>query len=132
MSMHLPRQCSLPELRRHFWSRSFLIFLLIGGIILAPIVATLVQMAISRTREYGADAGGAEISGNPMALARALQRIEGYATNGPELPAAPGTQHMYIINPLAGHQGGGLLSLMSTHPPTAERVRRLEAMAHGA
>ena len=99
--------------------------------IVAPIAAMLIQMAISRAREFGADAGGAEISGDPQALAMALQKIEAYAKGLP-LPAAemhPETAQMMIINPL---HGGGLQSLFSTHPDTEERVARLMQIARGA
>ncbi len=99
--------------------------------IVAPIAAMLIQMAISRAREFGADAGGAEISGDPQALAMALQKIEAYAKGLP-LPAAemhPETAQMMIINPL---HGGGLQSLFSTHPATEERVARLMQIARGA
>jgi heat shock protein HtpX len=95
--------------------------------LLAPIAAMLIQMAISRAREFGADAGGAAISGDPEALASALRKIEAYAKGLP-LPAAeahPETAQMMIINPLSG---GGLAGLFSTHPATAERVARLMQM----
>jgi len=104
----------------------------VGGIlvmILAPIAATLVQLAISRSREYGADEGGAHISGDPLALASALAKIERGASVVPNhaAEANPATAHMFIINPLAG--GGGLGGLFRTHPVTAERIARLQAMA---
>lgn len=104
---------------------------LIGTIamaILAPIAAALVQMAISRGREYEADRGGAEISGDPQALAAALQKIEAYARGVPNLDAErnPATSHMFIINPLSGH---GADNLFSTHPATANRVAALMKMA---
>jgi heat shock protein HtpX len=95
---------------------------------LAPIAAMLIQFAISRTREFGADRGGAEISGDPRALADALAKIDAYARGIP-LPAAeahPATGQMMIINPLSG---GGLKGLFSTHPATEERIARLYAMA---
>jgi heat shock protein HtpX len=96
--------------------------------ILAPVAAMLIQMAISRAREFGADAGGAEISGDPEALAGALRKIEAYAKGLPLAPAEahPETAQMMIINPLSG---GGLAGLFSTHPPTEERVARLMQMA---
>lgn len=94
--------------------------------ILAPIAAMLIQMAISRSREYGADAGGAEIAGNPLFLASALRKLETANHQIPMDDASPATAHMFIVNPLTG---GGILSLFSTHPPIAERVRRLEEMA---
>ncbi|NJA88364.1 zinc metalloprotease HtpX [Rhodocyclus tenuis] len=98
--------------------------------LLAPLAAMLIQMAISRGREFEADRGGAEISGDPQALADALEKIEAYA-HGRILPAAeahPETAQMMILNPLSG---GGLGRLFSTHPPTAERTGRLRAMAMG-
>ena len=94
--------------------------------ILAPIAAMLIQMAISRSREYGADMGGAEIAGNPLHLANALRKLEMANHQLPMHEATPATAHMFIVNPLTG---GGLMSLFSTHPPMAERVRRLEEMA---
>ncbi len=90
--------------------------------ILAPIAAMLVQMAISRSREFGADAAGAGISGNPLSLARALQKLELGSRQIP-MNANAATAHMFIVNPLTG---GGLMSLFSTHPPIPERVHRLE------
>jgi heat shock protein HtpX len=93
--------------------------------ILAPMAAALVQMAISRGREYEADRGGAEISGDPAALASALQKIDAYARSGRVNIAAernPATAHLFIINPLAGR---GADNLFSTHPNTANRVRAL-------
>jgi heat shock protein HtpX len=97
-------------------------------LILAPIAAMLIQMAISRSREFDADQGGAEISGDPRALADALAKIENYARGVP-MPTAeanPSTAQMMIVNPLSG---GGLQGLFSTHPPTEERIRRLLALA---
>jgi heat shock protein HtpX len=100
----------------------------IAMIILAPIAAVLVQMAISRTREYAADRGGAEICGNPLWLASALERISTAAhhiENGPA-EANPATAHLFIVNPLSGMR---MDNLFSTHPNTENRVRALEAMA---
>ncbi len=96
--------------------------------ILAPIAASLIQMAISRAREFEADRGGAEISGDPAALASALDKIHRYAQGIPMAPAEahPETAQMMIMNPLSG---GGLRGLFSTHPATEERVARLMAMA---
>ncbi len=99
--------------------------------ILAPIAATLIQMAISRTREFGADREGSIISGDPLALAAALRKIEYYA-QGRYMPAAemhPETAQMMIINPLSG--AGGVQDLFRTHPRTEERIARLEAIARG-
>ncbi len=97
-------------------------------LILAPIAAVLIQLAISRGREYEADRGGAELSGDPHALADALAKIDRYAKGLPleTAEAHPATAHMMIINPLSG---GGLTGLFSTHPPTEERIHRLLAMA---
>ncbi len=98
--------------------------------LLAPLAASLIQMAISRAREFEADRGGAAISGDPLALAGALAKIEHYA-RGIVLPAAeahPETAQMMIINPLAG---AGFDNLFRTHPQTAERIARLQAIARG-
>lgn len=92
--------------------------------IVGPIAAMMVQMAISRSREYGADAGGAEISGNPLHLAGALRKLH-MASQRIPMDANPATSHMFIVNPLSG---GGLLKLFSTHPPIEERIARLEAL----
>ena len=96
--------------------------------ILAPLAASLIQMAISRAREFEADRGGAEISGDPAALAAALQKIEAYARGVPFQAAEehPATAQMMILNPL---HGGGIAKLFSTHPATEERVARLMQMA---
>ncbi|MBR0567525.1 zinc metalloprotease HtpX [Azoarcus sp. L1K30] len=95
--------------------------------LMAPIAGMLIQMAISRTREFGADRGGAEISGDPDALASALTKIDAYARGIPmhAAEAHPETAQMMIMNPLSG---GGLRGLFSTHPATAERVAKLRAM----
>jgi heat shock protein HtpX len=101
---------------------------MVGGLllaILAPIAAMLIQLAISRSREYEADATGARIAGTPRGLARALEKMDMAARVAP-MQAAPATAHLFIVNPL---RGGGLQSLFSTHPPIAERVARLRAMA---
>jgi heat shock protein HtpX len=105
----------------------------IAGILvmlLAPLAASLIQMAISRAREFEADRGGAEISGDPQALASALQKIQHYAQAIPMQAAQrhPETAQMMIMNPLSG---GGLRGLFSTHPATQERVERLLALAQG-
>ncbi len=96
--------------------------------ILAPLAAALIQMAISRAREFGADRGGAEISGDPEALASALRKIEAYARGTPMDTAElhPETAQMMIINPLSG---GDLRGLFSTHPATEQRVAKLLEMA---
>ncbi|KFB66470.1 zinc metalloprotease HtpX [Candidatus Accumulibacter vicinus] len=95
--------------------------------LLAPLAASLIQMAISRAREFEADHGGAEICGDPRALADALIRIDAYARGIPLAPAEahPETAQMMIMNPLSG---GAIAGLFSTHPPTEERVARLRAM----
>jgi len=90
-------------------------------IIVAPIAAMLIQLAISRSREFEADATGAHTTGNPYALARALQKLENYSKRLP-LQATPSTAHLFIVAPLVG---GGFGSLFSTHPSTRDRIRRL-------
>lgn len=99
-------------------------------VVLAPLAAMIVQMAISRSREYEADRVGAEISGDPLALASALTRLEQYAHGrvNQAAEANPATAHMFIINPLSGLRMDGLFS---THPKTANRVAALQAMAGG-
>jgi heat shock protein HtpX len=96
--------------------------------ILAPLAAMVVQMAISRTREYSADRAGAEISGHPLWLARALQKIEQLASGvvNQQAERNPASAHLFIINPL---RLGGVDKLFRTHPPTADRVRRLRELA---
>ena len=96
--------------------------------IVAPIAAMLVQMAISRTREFEADKGGAGIAGSPSGLANALLKLEKGSQLIPMHDAKPATAHMFIVNPLTG---GGLLKLFSTHPPIEERVKRLNELARG-
>jgi len=92
--------------------------------IVAPIAAMLIQMAISRSREYAADEGGARLQGNPHALANALRKLHNGAQAIP-MHATPATSHMMIVNPFSG---GGIAKLFSTHPPVEERIARLEAM----
>ncbi|MDD5249085.1 MAG: zinc metalloprotease HtpX [Rhodocyclaceae bacterium] len=98
--------------------------------LLAPLAAALIQMAISRAREFEADRRGGEVSGDPEALADALAKIEAYARGIPmaSAEAHPETAQMMIMNPLSG---GGLAGLFATHPPTAERIARLRAMRRG-
>lgn len=102
---------------------------LIVMMIVAPLAAMLIQMAVSRSREYGADAGGAKITGDPLALASALKKLH---IGSQQIPlqaspaAANATAHMFIVNPLTGRS---MAALFSTHPPMEERVRRLEEMA---
>ena len=98
--------------------------------LLAPIAAMLIQFAISRQREFKADAVGAEISGRPLALATALRKLEAGANRIP-MHVSPAAAPLAQVNPLAAY-GGGLTKLFSTHPPTAERVARLEAQARKA
>lgn len=102
-----------------------LVFLLI--MIVAPIAAMLIQLAISRAREYEADATGARLAGNPDGLANALLKLEQAASRIPMAHASPSTAHLFIVNPLKG-MGSTLLSLFMTHPPIQERVRRLQRM----
>jgi heat shock protein HtpX len=94
---------------------------LLAMIILAPLAALLIQMAISRSREYAADAGGAQIAGNPYGLADALRKIDAVAKRVP-LEANPATAHMFIVQPFTGQF---LMSLFSSHPPTEDRIRAL-------
>ncbi|MDY0190881.1 MAG: zinc metalloprotease HtpX [Desulfuromonas sp.] len=102
------------------------IFVLIITMIFAPLAAMLVQMAVSRSREFAADRGGAILCGNPHYLASALRKLEAANHQRPMHHVNDATAHMFIVNPLSGK---GLQSLFSTHPPMDERVRRLEAMA---
>jgi len=99
---------------------------MIAMMILAPIAAMLVQMAISRSREYGADATGARYCGNPHSLASALRKLEDSNRKAPMTSANEATAHMFIVNPL---KAGGIRKLFSTHPPMEERIRRLEGMS---
>lgn len=103
---------------------------LLGNLALAfvaPMAAMLIQMAISRSREYLADASGARICGKPIALANALRKLQQASTMMPMPEATPSTSHLFIVNPLAG---SSLLKLFSTHPPMEERIARLEAMTY--
>jgi heat shock protein HtpX len=94
---------------------------LLAMMLLAPLAAALIQMAISRSREYSADKGGAQIAGNPYGLVEALKKIDAMSKRVP-LDANPATAHMFIIQPFSA---GGLASLVSSHPPTAARIRAL-------
>jgi heat shock protein HtpX len=96
-------------------------------IIVAPIAASLIQLAISRSREYQADASGAAVTGNPYALARALQKLDDYSKRIP-MQASPSTAHLFIVAPLLG--SGGFANLFSTHPPMKERIQRLIGRDH--
>jgi len=100
------------------------IFGLLAMTILAPIAASLIQMAISRSREFQADATGARLSHNPLALASALEKLQSVSERVP-LGASPQTAHLFIVNPLSG---ASLSRLFSTHPPLEERIRRLRSM----
>ncbi len=103
---------------------------MIGGLamaIIAPIAAMLIQMAVSRSREYLADESGARICGNPLALANALKKLQMGSQMTPMQQATPASAHLFIVNPLTG---GSLLNLFSTHPPMEERIARLEQMAY--
>jgi heat shock protein HtpX len=100
-------------------------FAQIGLLLVAPIAATLLQLAVSRSREYGADATGAELCGDPDALANALLKLDQGAHLMP-YDRAPASSHLFIVNPLSG---GGVMKLFSTHPPIPERVRRLREMS---
>ncbi len=98
-----------------------------GGIlmlVLAPIAATLIQLAVSRSREYEADATGAHMTGNPYALASALEKLDAYSRRLP-MSATPSTAHLFIVAPLLGATGGAFSGLFSTHPPIAKRIERL-------
>jgi heat shock protein HtpX len=97
-------------------------------IVLAPIAAMLIQFAVSRSREFAADEGGAHISQRPMSLANALRKLERGVEQIPMANAGTATAHMFIVNPLLG---GGITKLFSTHPPTEERIVRLEQIAMG-
>ncbi len=100
----------------------------IALLILAPIGAMLIQFAISRSREFAADAGGAQICGRPLSLANALQKLERGVERLPMENASPASAHMFIVNPL---HGGGMMKLFSTHPPVEERIERLQKIAMG-
>lgn len=97
-------------------------------VVLAPLAATLIQLGISRSREFSADEMGSMISGNPIALGSALEKIEYYATQKVMLEATPATSHMFIVNPFSG-SGSWIRSLFSTHPATSERIARLTELS---
>src|SRR5262249_53784438 len=99
----------------------------LAALILAPIAAAIVQAMISRQKEFRADESGAQLSGKPLALASALRKLEAASHDVP-MDATPAQAHLFTVNPFSG----GLARLFSTHPPTEERVARLEAMARGA
>ncbi|NOZ14136.1 MAG: zinc metalloprotease HtpX [Acidobacteria bacterium] len=102
------------------------IFGLLIAMFIAPLAAMIIQMAISRSREYLADSGGAKFSGNPLYLASALRKLEQFSKQVPLRRATPQTAHMFIVNPFSGRR---VSSLFSTHPATEDRIRRLEEMA---
>ncbi|MFH0948663.1 MAG: zinc metalloprotease HtpX [Elusimicrobiota bacterium] len=104
---------------------------LLVTVIVAPLAALLIQLAISRSREYGADEGAAKLTGMPLSLASALKKLEEYSTKrgfASHGGIEPSTAHLFIVNPL---KGGAIVKLFSTHPPIQERVKRLEKMAEG-
>ncbi|MCK5878207.1 MAG: zinc metalloprotease HtpX [Holophagae bacterium] len=102
------------------------IFALLIAMIIAPLAASIIQMAISRSREFMADRGGARYSGNPLYLANALRKLEQFSRQVPLKQATPQTAHMFIVNPFSGRR---VSSLFATHPATEERIRRLKEMA---
>ncbi len=111
--------------RRNASTAAAHVFALVTVAVLAPLAAMLVQLAISRTREFGADASGARLAGTPQGLARALEKLEGAVRARPMEHANPATAHLFIVNPL---RAGAIATLFSTHPPLEERVRRLRAL----
>jgi heat shock protein HtpX len=126
------------------WLAHLAFFLPIGGddddgnplaallmLLLAPIAALLIQLAVTRSREFGADASGANITADPLALASALRKIEAYSRGTPPATTNPSTAHLFISNPFKSGGGVAMANLFSTHPATSERVARLEAMAYG-
>ena len=103
---------------------------LLAMAIVAPIAAMVIQLAISRANEFQADRTGAEIAGRPQGLSNALRKLDAYAHRIP-MDVNPAAAQLAIVNPLSAVRGGGFLKLFSTHPPTEERVQRLEALASG-
>jgi heat shock protein HtpX len=106
------------------------VFAALAWALLAPIIALVVQLAVSRSREYGADASGAALTGDPDALADALLALEGANQAHPYRFGGPATAHLFVVNPFRG-AGGKMLGLFSTHPPVEERVRRLRELKRG-
>lgn len=100
-------------------------------VVFAPLAASLIQMGISRSREFLADETGSGICGNPLALASALRKIEHYAEHRLMPEATPATSHLFIVSPFAGATGNWVINLFSTHPSTRERIKRLEDQARG-
>ena len=104
--------------------------LLLAAWIFAPIAAAIIQMAVSRSREYQADESGSYLSRDPEALAIALRKLDGAVRAvPPPASVSPAEAHLFIMNPLAGLRGGGMSNLFSTHPATAKRIERLDAIA---
>ncbi len=104
--------------------------LLLAAWIFAPIAAAIIQMAVSRSREYQADESGSYLSRDPEALASALRKLDGAVRAvPPPASVSPAEAHLFIMNPLAGLRGGGMTNLFSTHPATAKRIERLDAIA---
>ena len=97
---------------------------MLAMMILAPVAAMLIQLAISRSREYGADATGAHFTGNPYALASALRKLDAFSRRLP-MAASPTTAHLFIVQPLLGMGAMNWANLFSTHPPIAKRIERL-------
>jgi heat shock protein HtpX len=102
----------------------------LASLILAPIAAILIRTAISRTREFQADHTGAEITGSPLQLASALEKISAGTERIP-MAVNPATSQLFIANPLKAVRGQGMMSLLSTHPPVEDRIQRLTEMAQG-
>jgi heat shock protein HtpX len=103
---------------------------MLGAWLLAPIAAAIIQMAVSRSREYQADESGSYLSRDPEALASALRKLDAAVRQVPPLETVtPAEAHLFIMNPLAGRRGGGMSNLFSTHPATAKRIERLDAIA---
>ncbi len=107
------------------------LILLIVAIVIVPIAATLIQLAISRAREFMADEGGARLSANPLALASALRKLEVLNTYRPMENAEPATSNLFIVSPFGSEAGEWFINWLRTHPPTEARIARLEAMARG-
>jgi heat shock protein HtpX len=98
--------------------------------LLAPIAAAIIQLAVSRSREYQADESGSYLSRDPEALASALRKLDATVKQvPPPATVSPAEAHLFIMNPLAGLRGGGITSLFSTHPPTEKRIERLDEIA---
>ncbi|MCS7224067.1 MAG: zinc metalloprotease HtpX [Armatimonadetes bacterium] len=107
------------------------LILLLVALIVVPIAATLIQLAISRAREFLADEGGARLTGNPLALASALRKLEAVNTYHPMESAEPATANLFIVNPFGAEAGEWFINWLRTHPPTEARIARLMALARG-